>query len=62
MKDGLFKILDNLNKVYEKNKWERRKKKRKCEGTFNNANCELPTPTKSYTYNSNFNKLLDNEF
>jgi len=61
MKDGLFKILENLDKVYEKSKWEKRKKRRKCEnGKADDPNCELPIPMKGLNYTANWKIWLDN--
>jgi hypothetical protein len=59
MKREFFKILEKADKEYERAKWEKRKKKRKCEGNANDPNCELPPPTKGFTYTSNFGKWLD---
>jgi hypothetical protein len=58
MKRELFKILEKADKEYERAKWEKRKKKRKCEGNANNPNCELPAPDKSISYSVNYLKFL----
>jgi len=44
-----FKLLEELNEEYEKNKWERRKKRKKCN-TKNLRDCRLEPPDEGFTY------------
>lgn len=48
MRNG-FNFLEEANKEYERNKWEKRKKKRDCKGE-NIKDCQLPPPEKTISY------------